>query len=292
MNQSKNSRIRLIAVGDILLGRGVGTMIKRNGPDYPLKAVSTVLKTGDITIANLECPATKKGRPVTKPITFNSDPQSLGALKKAGISMVSLSNNHALDYGRTGLLETMKYLRQHNIPFFGAGHNAYEAHRPLIIQKNGLKIAFFSYNAHPYEGVAYDQKRANIALARKKSVIHHDIGLIRKKVDLVIVCFHWGREFRPLPTALQRTLARITIDAGADLIIGHHPHVLQPPRYYRGKLILFSLGNFVFDQTDPKQTESVIFSCDLSSKGVSNVKFTPVRIHNCQPRLATNSGLS
>ncbi|MGE5418206.1 MAG: CapA family protein [Acidobacteriota bacterium] len=285
-DSAENTRtIRLVAVGDILLGRGVGTFIKKHSHDYPFKAVSKVLQTGDIVIANLECPATNKGYPVVKPITFNSDPRSLMAIKKAGITMVSMANNHVLDYGRTGLLETMKHLHQSGISFFGAGRNAREAHTPLIVNKNGIKIAFLSYSAFPYEGISYDHARANIAQGCKKAIISQDIQAVRNKVDLVIVCFHWGREFRTTPTALQRVLARATIDAGADLIIGHHPHVLQPPSYYRGKLILYSLGNFVFDQTEPKQSESVIFICDLTPAGIRNIRFIPVKISNCQPRI-------
>lgn len=287
---NQNRSLNFMAVGDIMLGRGVKTKINRYGYQYPLSGVAKFLQRGDLVLANLECPITNRWSPVKKTFRFMGDEASLAAMRKSGINLVSLANNHTLDQNRSGLLDTMASLRKEGIIGVGAGRNKKEAHLPVFIIKNGLKIAFLAYSAFPCYGVVYDLEKASVAQCHKISVIQQDIKSAKAKADLVITSFHWGLEFAPKPNASQRKLAHIAVDAGADLVLGHHPHVLQPNERYRGKLIVYSLGNFVFDYTSPARCRSTIFKCRLTRLGVSDVRFIPVRIKNCRPEIAQVRG--
>jgi poly-gamma-glutamate synthesis protein (capsule biosynthesis protein) len=249
-----------------------------------LSGVSATLRGGDLVLANLETPITTRGLPLKK-FTFRSAPPAAAALRKAGVTLVSLANNHTLDYGRRGLVDTLKALPKYGIESVGAGLNKKAAHKPLIMSKNGLTVGFLSYITFLAPGIPRELARVSVAFAPNRAVLTQNVQQLKSKVDLVIVSFHWGREFHRQHNDLQKRYARAAIDAGADLVLGHHPHVLQPSETYRGKLIVYSLGNFLFFMTRPRTRDSTIFRCRLTENGIENAEFLPVRIRNYRPEI-------
>ena len=235
----------LIFAGDIMLADLPEKSIEQ-GVD-PFRDFARILKSADATIGNLECVVSTKGKPMEgKPWTFQPHPRVLPVLARH-FDIVSLANNHTGDFGHEAFIEQLTLLDQHHIAHFGGGRNCVEARTPYLLVVKGIRIALLGYNDfHPREfeagpswpGVAWcadEQVLADIKAAR---TIH--------KADLVIPFMHWGEEYEPVDDR-QKQLARRMIDAGADVVVGGHPHCTQDPVYYQGKLILYSLGNFVFD---------------------------------------------
>lgn len=282
--KSGTRQVSFMAVGDISFGWGVKDIGEKHGYNYLFENVSKILRKGDLVLANLEGPITKRGRQVKKNIRFRYDPAVLTAIRRSGINVCCVANNHTLDYGRIGLLDTLSYLKQYGLKSVGAGRNESLAHEPLIVKRGGLRIAYLAYTDYPYVGVTYDPNRATAARATDH-LVARDIRKVKDQVDLVIVSFHWGKENDSKPNTRQQALARLAIDSGADLIIGHHPHVLQPFEYYREKLIIYSLGNFIFDMHSPARRRSAIFRCLLTPNGVSEAEFIPIIIRNCRPTM-------
>lgn len=264
------------AVGDILLARGVARVMEEKGVDYPLGGVAGALRA-DLVFANLEGPLSGRGFPAPKHYTFRAAPRAVDALRAGGVNVVSLANNHALDYGREALLDTVDRLRQAGIPAVGAGRNAAEAARPVFVERRGVRVAFLAFTTLPPEGMVYDPARPEVALARSPETVAAAVRAAAGQAHVVIVSFHWGEEFARQPTALQRSLAHAAVDAGASLVLGHHPHVLQPVEEYRGATIAYSLGNFVFDQHRPDTLPSAILRARLTRRGVREVTFLPAR---------------
>lgn len=276
--------VNFLAVGDVLLGGPVKSKIDKFGYDHMLGGVASTLNQGDLVFANLETSITVRGLPLKKRFRFRSKPEALAALRRAGINIVNLANNHTLDYGRLGLRDTLDHLKEYDIPYIGAGPNKKRAHKPLIITRNNLKVGFLGYAVFRFFGVSYKPEKASVAQVSKIIHFQENIANLRKHVDVLIVSFHWGREFYIQPNKLQRRLAHAAINAGADLVLGHHPHVLQPSEWYKGKLIVYSLGNFVFFNYGSKHTN--IFKCQLTKEGVKNVEFIPVVIRDFRPEIA------
>ena len=242
------SAVTLVFGGDIMLAETVGERIAQ-GID-PFADVAPFLQTADATIANLECVVATTGTPMEgKPFTFRADPRVLPVLAKH-FPIVSLANNHTGDFGHEAFIEQLDRLKQQGIAYFGGGRNCAEARTPHIIELKGLRIALLGYcDYHPREfeagsnwpGTAWavgPQIEADIKAAR---TLYH--------ADLVIPFMHWGLQYVP-ENKSQRKLAHLMIRAGADAVIGSHPHVTQAVEYYRGKLIIYSLGNFVFNGFD------------------------------------------
>ena len=234
------------AVGDVMLAGRWAATIRNNGYDFPFRGVAAELKTGDITIANLESPIARGGSEFTgKKFRFRAEPELAGALKKSGISLVTLANNHTMDFGGQALLETMHYLENAGIDWIGAGKNLAEARKMALYTIKGKKIAFLGYSlTQPVEFFA-GRTRPGTAPGFEQIFIE-DISRARQEADYVIVSFHWGTEGRSEIQPYQRRVAHKAIEAGADVIIGHHPHVLRGIERYKTGLVFYSLGNFTF----------------------------------------------
>ncbi len=235
----------LMFAGDIMLADGPGECIAR-GVD-PFQPFAGILRSADACIGNLECVISTKGTPMAgKNWTFQPNPRVLPVLGRH-FGIVSLANNHTGDFGREAFVEQIDLLDQHHIAHFGGGRNCVQARMPYLLQVKGIRIALLGYNDfHPREfeagpcwpGVAWsedEQVLADVVAARSI-----------QKADLVIPFMHWGEEQEPANDR-QKLLARRMIDAGADVVIGSHPHWTQGAEYYKGRLIVYSLGNFVFD---------------------------------------------
>lgn len=268
-----SKELKLIAVGDIMLSanRAAGKQMAQKGYKYPFEAVKGILEEGDITFANMESPISTVGTKLPgKGITFRTDPMVLDGLKYAGIDILSLANNHILDYDDPALLDTLRLLDEADIQRAGAGQNLAEARKPAIIEKNGLKVAFLAYSdmadiyfSNKYKKVfAAADDRAGVA-PTDIDMILEDVAAVRPQVDIVIVSLHWGVEDSNNTTDQQKEMAHRIIDAGADAILGHHPHVLQGVEIYKGKPIAYSLGNFVFDQLKENNKQSMILELDF-----------------------------
>ena len=281
-NPPREPAITLVAVGDVLLARGVERRIGKYGRGWPFGEVAETLRSADLAFCNLECPLSAGGIKVNKPICFKADPANVQCLAGAGFDIVSLANNHALDCGRPGLLETMHYLDKMGIACAGAGNTLAESALPTIVGVKSLRIAFLARNALYPEGVWFRPDAANIAPLDLET-IEAEIADAARRADVVVVSLHWGIEYRKQPQPEQVEMARGLIDAGADLILGHHSHVTQPVEKYHGGVIAYSLGNFLFDSPFPKCKQSMMLECRLSKSGVADFKLIPVRIESWRP---------
>jgi poly-gamma-glutamate capsule biosynthesis protein CapA/YwtB (metallophosphatase superfamily) len=259
--------MRLVFVGDVLLTDGPGQVIA-SGRD-PLAPFAAQLRDADFTIGNLECPLTTVGQPLeSKIISFRADPSTVNVLK-GRFDALAVANNHSGDYGTEAFLETLQHIESVGIPHFGGGRNLASAHAPLWIKRNGLRIAVLNYNEFKPRSFEASAERPGIAWSEDSQVVS-DIRAARAAgADLVIPFMHWGWEREPDPSQRQRQLARKMIDAGADVIVGAHPHVTQGAEYYRGKLIVYSLGNFVFDGFElPAAKRGWLLRLTLDKKGL------------------------
>ncbi len=272
---SASEPVSFCAAGDIMLDRGCGTMIRRHGYDYPFAEVGGFIGIHDLAFANLECPVSSRGKALANPITFRADSSLVGVLKLSGFDIFSLANNHMLDYGPTALLDCRRILLEHGFAPVGAGKNTLEAHEPAVIEKRGVKVAFLAYVDVPGFGPMKAKDRPCPAFM-DSARMREDILRARPAADIVIVSVHWGIEYTDRPSESQIALAHQAIDSGADMVIGHHPHVLQSIEKYKGKYILYSLGNFVFDQHHIPEREAVIFTCIFRNGEVVSPCVVPV----------------
>ena len=237
--------LTVAAVGDLMFARDVTTLMETHGPGYPFERVAELLAGSDLLIGNLEGTFTARGRPLDKTYTFRTPPPLAAALREAGFGAVSLANNHALDFGAEGLADTLAALDAEGVARFGAGFGRREAERPLVLRTGGARVALLGFSAAA-DSVFAGWTRPGVAGARAGAVAAA-VALAAADADFVIAFFHFGREYDPEPTERQRELARAAADADADLVIGCHAHVLQPWERRGGALILYGLGNFVFD---------------------------------------------
>jgi len=305
----------LVAVGDIMLSRGVADRISEHGDTgLPFAKVKGLLKAGDIVFGNLECPLTP-GRAIDiREMVLRADPEMADALAGAGFTLLSLANNHMGDFGPSGVLDTLGYLDEAGISWVGAGPDARSAYAPRMVEVRGLRFAFLAFTdpeiAPPsYQAGEDTPGTASFSTVRAAQTTHADhttstghsahateqeraemlaaIRDARLAADFVVVSLHAGTEYAEEPDAFQVESARAAIDAGADLVIGHHPHVAQRVERYRDRYILYSLGNFVFDQWWSRETrQGVIARITIGQEGVERIEFVPVLINrDAQPEV-------
>lgn len=281
------AQVKFCAVGDILLDRAVRRIINENDIFYPFDEVKEIISANDIAFYNNEFPVCDSidGYAINKKYSFRAEPYFIESIKDAGFNIASVANNHTIDYSKKGLIRTIEILNESGIYTIGGGKNQTEAFAPLMIEKNGETFAFFANLEFLLEGTSFNQNRPYPAYAQ----IERLCGQIEKYnsiVDFVVVSFHWGRESVTTPTSKQVEFAHKVVDAGADLVIGHHPHVLQGIETYRDKIILYSLGNFVFDNSKPLQKQSAIFQCTFEDGVIKNPHLIPIKIENNRPVIA------
>ncbi len=273
--------LSIVNVGDIMLGNHTLSYLKRYGLVYPFINTRSILESADITIGNLEAPFTKTGKPFEKKYTFKVPPEYAGSLKEAGFDVVTLANNHICDYGVESLENTIRTLDSINISYCGAGSNLSEARKPAIIDNNGFKTAVFGYSmTYPSEFWATDTSGGTCY--PQWNMMQNDIQKSDSLVDVVVVHFHWGSELSNYPKEYQKEWAHLAIDSGADLVIGHHPHVLQGMEIYKNRLIAYSLGNFSFSSYNSNATESVILQTYFSTFGFLYGKVIPIFVNNIE----------
>ncbi len=294
------------AVGDIcpgdksILGLGVCSLMKKYGPDFMLNHVQGLFKDADIVIGNLEGVLSKNA--YLKKETFSGIPEFVVALKKIGFNVLNVANNHIMEKGVAGFNETVDAVHAAGIEICGTRSSDVYYSKPVIINKKGMTVGILAYNwvsvdlfpladeciAQSHDSVVnYTWHRDPQKDRENQSKVHErnlnvlqDIRILKKNVDSIIFIPHWGYEFVPYPPFGVTLEAKSFIDAGADLIIGIHPHVLQGIEYYKNRCIMYSLGNFIFDSRSSLTRKTVIFKADISKAGSCRDSFIFISANN------------
>ncbi|MEQ8190554.1 MAG: CapA family protein [Candidatus Eremiobacterota bacterium] len=292
---SNEKTFTMTFVGDILLD-------KNYLPDevYPFKYVEEILQKSDITAGNLECPVSMRGypNPAKNPASvaagreyiFRASPKMAESLSRAGFDVLSLANNHSMDYGTQALLDTVDFIHSFNGGATGAGKNISDARCPYYIQIQDTLVAFLAYSEivpYSYGATEYSPGIAVASMDYNRDYFRKDIKKAKENADIVVVYFHWGEEKKFHGDRRQKELARQSVDMGADLVIGVHPHVLQGIEKYKNSLIAYSLGNFVFNPSDEASKETIILQCKFENEKLSHINLIPVYIQSGKPVPAT-----
>lgn len=285
--------IRLAAVGDINFDRSPAYIIQTTGDlAYPLSRVSHIFEAADYTVGNLESALGDIGEPQAKRYPFRSPPEAAEALAIGGVDLVSLANNHGMDYGPEALLQGIDLLHTAGVATVGAGANDAAAHAPHVAEIGGLRVAFLGYVHVPVEAVTHFDTAGWTATADAPGLawadperVRADVAAIRPEVDLVVVILHSGYEYIEEPSEPQVAAARAAVDAGADLVVGHHAHILQGIHRYNDGVIAYGLGNFLFNIEGPPET--AILNVWLDRNGVRQLEIIPAIVQeHGQPRPA------
>jgi len=293
----------LVAVGDVMLGRRIGGAARERGADWLFGGMHELLDA-DLTLANLESPLADPPPDASPSTSLAAGSDAADLLAGSGLRIVSLANNHALDAGPAGLASTLEALRRRGVVAVGAGSTAEEATSPRFVSANGVRVAFLAFADVPARGPAPPAPLAPAGHLRlagapgaalplpdgeggSEGALEDAIARARGQADVVVVAFHWGEEYSPSPTPRQRHLADLAVRAGAQLVVGSHPHVAQPVEYRDGAVVAYSLGNFVFDQRFSRATTSgLALRATLTRHGLGAVEVIPLDLAGLRPEVA------
>lgn len=236
--------------GDILLDRGVRRQIERHGIESIFdKRADSVFRCSDIVVGNLECPATTLNTPMMKRFVFRAEPEWLEALRTHGFTHLNLANNHSVDQGRRGLVDTWRNVERYGMEAVGVGNTMEEAAKPVLLAEYPRKVWLIASLQLTLEHFPYLPEEPSVNQESIDSMIVRILALQEEdSTAIILVSLHWGKEHTLEPVPKQHSVARRLIDAGADALICHHTHTLQTIEQYRGKYIYYSIGNFIFDQ--------------------------------------------
>ena len=281
--------LNIVFTGDILLDRGVRRVINHHGVDHLFSdGIDSVFRSAQIVVGNLECPATKIESPVFKQYIFRSEPEWLNTLRQHGITHLNLANNHSIDQGREGLLDTKRNIKAAGMVPIGAGASMQEAAGPVLLASSPRKVWLVPSLRLALENYSYLTDKPCVSQEPMDSLMQRVFQL--RKADstaVIIVSLHWGGEHTSKPVPRQRMEAHQLILAGADALICHHTHTLQTIETFRGKPIYYSIGNFIFDPTHPINAEACIVRLKITSDTIST-ETLPVQIRHCVPYLKEN----
>ena len=288
VSPTRTIRVRslvLAAVGDVNLGDTPGAAMRANGYGYPWASVGPLLRRSDIAVANLECAVSLRGTPQSKQYVFRGHPRAVRAMRRrAGIDVVNLANNHVGDYGDRALLDTLRTTRAAGITAVGAGASEAAAYRPQIVERLGLRVAFVGFSVIlPFEFRALGASPGTAWAFPER--VTRGIRRARRDADVVVAMFHWGTERAGTENPQQRALAGVALAAGADAVLGAHPHVLQPIRRPPGKVVAYSLGNFVFNASSAGTASTGILRLGLGRRDVRTVRLIRATIRATRPIL-------
>ena len=278
--------LKIILTGDILLDRGVRRVIEHHGVDHLFSdGIDSVFRSAQVVVGNLECPATKIKAPVFKRYIFTGEPEWLTALQKHGITHLNLANNHSIDQGREGLIDTKKNITTAGMTPIGAGENMEEASEPVLLASEPRNIWLVPSLRLALENYVYLTDKPCVSQEPMDSLLSRVYHLRQTdSTAVIIVSLHWGEEHTLQPVARQRLDAHQLILAGADAIICHHTHTLQTIETFRGKMIYYSIGNFIFDQQKPLNSKACIVSLNITKDSLET-ETIPVEIRYCVPYL-------
>ena len=282
--QVPQDEITVAAVGDIMLGGRAEPFLLEFGPGYPFTEVSPFLGRADIAAGNLESAISIRGKAVeNKKFTLRAGQIAAGALRSAGIRVVTLANNHSMDFGPLALRDTLSSLEENGVLYTGAGMDLDDARTPALVKIKGRTLAFLAYSlTFPLDFFASPGRPGTAP--GFADFVKADIEKVRPRADLVIVSFHWSSELLTAAKDYQIELGHRAIDWGADLVLGHHPHVLQELEVYKGRLIAYSLGNFVFGSESNRTNISMILLVTFQGKTLVRAEAVPLDINNYRVR--------
>lgn len=281
--------LNIVFTGDILLDRGVRRVIDKHGVDHLFtEGVDSVFRSAQIVVGNLECPATKIQSPVQKLYIFRGEPEWLETLKKHGITHLNLANNHSIDQGREGLMDTRQNIIDAGMTPIGAGANMTEAAEPILLSKTHRNVWLVPSLRLALENYAYLPDKPCVSQEPMDSLLNR-VHRLRKadSTAVIIVSLHWGGEHTMHPVKSQRWDARQIIRAGADVLVCHHTHTLQDVEDINGHSVFYSIGNFIFDQSKPENTKACIVRLKITGKTVTT-EAIPIEIKNCVPQIVPN----
>lgn len=283
---SSTSTSSIIFTGDILLDRGVRKIIEHHGIHSLFdKRIDSLFSKADVVVGNLECPATSIKAPMQKRFIFRGEPIWLSALKKHGFTHLNLANNHSIDQGRNGLIDTERNILKNEIKPVGIGKNMNEAAKPILLMSYPRKVWLIASLRMALENFAYLPDCPCINQESTEAIIKRIHSIKQKDPQaVVIISLHWGEEHTLQPVPSQRLEAHRLMKAGADALICHHPHTFQTIEHYKGHDIYYSIGNFIFDQQDPINTKACMVKVEVSKDQIKTVPL-PIEIIKCKPHL-------
>ncbi len=283
---AEKNTVTISLAGDVLLGSWIGKHMETHGVDYPWESVSKVFLASDLSLVNLECSVGTVGEAQEKEFTYRANPETLQGLVNAGVKGVNIGNNHTLDFGRECFVQTLDNLERHNIKYTGGGRDINVAYEPAIWEINGIKIGFIGFSrVTPHVDWYATEKRTGTVNGydgNAKNMIKA-VQQAKKKVDFLIVSFHWGIQLADYPRDNDVAIAKELIDSGADCIMGHHPHVLQGIEFYKDRPIVYSLGNFIFGSKNERTSQTMIFKMEINKDGIINTNIIPGMIKSGKP---------
>ena len=280
--------LTVVLTGDILLDRGVRQVIERRGADHLFSpGVDSVLCSAQVVVGNLECPATKIEAPVFKRFIFRGEPEWLQTLHRHGFTHLNLANNHSIDQGREGLMDTRRNIQRAGMVPIGAGATMNEAVQPVLLAESPRRVYLVPSLRLALENYAYLPDQPCVSQEPMDSLLERVRMLKRAdSTAIVIVSLHWGGEHTLQPVPRQRVEAHQLIMAGADVIVCHHTHTLQTIEEFRGKKIYYSIGNFIFDQAKPLNSRACMVRLNIKRDGFT-VETVPIEIRHCVPWIQT-----
>ena len=269
----------LVFLGDVAPGRSMEAQLARYGPSYPWAGLGPLLWDADLAVANLECVLATHGAPLDKSYLIRAHPRWGQTLLEAGLDLVTLSNNHALDFGYAGLDETLSTVQALGIATMGAGPSQPLAHRPALFNLRGVRVALLGYAAARWNGSVDVPATDRLAWA-ETAAVQADVRAIRDQVDLVVVVLHGGTEYAATPSSDQQAIAHAAIEAGADLVVGHHPHVTQTVEQFGRGLAVYSLGDALFDIPRQAAMQGDLLRIHVTREGIAQAELWPFWIQD------------
>ena len=281
-----DSTLTVVLTGDILLDRGVRRVIEHHGVGHLFSdGVDSVFQSAQVVVGNLECPATKIQAPVFKRYIFRAEPEWLDTLRQHGITHLNLANNHSIDQGREGLLDTRQNILAAGMVPIGAGANMSEASEPVLLAEQPRKVWLVPSLRLALENYAYLTDKPCVSQEPMDSLLSR-VHRLRQQdsTAVIIVSLHWGAEHKLEPVPRQRHDAHMLIKTGADLLVCHHTHTLQTIEDYSGHPIYYSVGNFIFDQPSPLNSEACMVRLTIR-RDTLETETIPIEIRHCVPYL-------
>ena len=287
MSAQPADTLNIVLTGDILLDRGVRQVINRHGVSHLFSdGIDSVFRSAQVVVGNLECPATKIEAPVFKRFIFRAEPEWLDTLRQHGITHLNLANNHAIDQGRDGLIDTKRNIEKAGMVAIGAGETMAEAAQPVLLASEPRHVWLVPSLRLALENFAYLPDKPCVSQEPMDSLMERVFRLRRAdSTAVIIVSLHWGGEHTLQPVPLQRHEAHQLILAGADILVCHHTHSLQTIEDFRSHKIFYSIGNFIFDQPKPINSRACIVRLQVSRDSMTT-ETIPVDIRHCVPYLS------
>ncbi len=273
-------RVRILFGGDIIFSKVVSQIVQARGISYLFEPVAPRLRGADWTILNMEGCISTRGAPLDKEYTFRAPPELAEQLRLAGVTMVSLGNNHSVDYGRVALMDTVEHLWRAGVWWAGAGANRTEAAQPVYVDFGDVRIAIVCFTAIVPRHFPAGEKTPGVAILSDVLPLLPDA---RKNADVLIAVPHWGDEGKTQPSAKQKRIARALAKAGVDLIVGHHPHVVQGYGRVGKAHVFYSVGNFIHTPRSKLSRQAVLLQAEVSQTGVESIDAIPLWLEGGRP---------